>query len=166
MANNFEIALPVTAFIPDATNGPAQAALATYNVPYLAFDDTTAEAAQSIPVQVPAAYTGSGTLKLDIWFFMASATSGNFGANVYVQSIASLDAVDIDAGDSYDSSNAGSTSVPGTAGYLKVLTVTLTNKDGIAAGEWVRIKLARDPAVSSDATGDARVTALCLREEA
>ena len=166
MPNNFELNIPVTHGLPNDTNGPAQGCLATYNRPYLAFDDTTTETWQSLPVQIPAAYTGSGTLKLDVAFICATATSGNFGANAYVEAITSGDAVDLDAGDSYDAANAGSTSVPATAGYVKTLTITLTNKDSLAAGDMVRIKFARDPAVSGDCTGDVRVLYFVLREEA
>lgn len=168
MADNFQIQLPPTAFIPASSNGPAQGCVATYDIPCLDFDDTTVETAQSIPVQVPASYTGSGTLTLDVWYQMRTATSGNVAFRAYVEAITSGDAVDLDAGDSYDSANQGNSAVPGTAGYAKVVSITLANKDSVAAGDWVRIKLDRyaTDATNDTATGDARVTLATLREAA
>lgn len=167
MANNFELNLPVALALPNDTNGPAQGCYATYNIAFLGYDDTAVETAQWQAVQIPAAYTGSGTLKLDVWYMMATATSGSVAFRAYVEAITSGDAVDLDAGDSYDSANQGNSAVPGTAGYLKVVTVTLANKDSVAAGDWVRIKLDRyaTDGANDTATGDARVTALTLREE-
>jgi hypothetical protein len=168
MADNFQIQLPVTAFIPASSNGPAQICLATYDRPALAFDDTTVETAQSFPVQVPASYTGSGTLKLDIWYVMATAITGSVAFRAYVEAVASAETIDLDAGDSYDSANQGNSSVPGTAGYPTKLTITLTNKDSLAAGESIRIKLDRyaTDGTNDTATGDARVLGCVLREEA
>lgn len=168
MANNFELGLPPTAWIPASSNGPAQSAVATYDIPTLDFDDTTVETCQSIPVQIPASYTGSGTLTLDVWYQMRTATSGSVAFRAYVMAITSGDAVDLDAGDSYDSANQGNSTVPGTAGYAKVLSITLTNKDGVAAGDWVRVKLDRfaSDGTNDTATGDARVTSVTLREAA
>lgn len=168
MANNFECQIPVTALIPASTNGPAQGSVATYDVPVLDYDDTTVETAQSLPVQIPAAYTGSGTLKLDIWYQMRTATSGSVAFRAYVEAVSSGDTLDLDAADSYDAANQGNSSVPGTAGYATKLTITLTNKDSVAAGDWLRIKLDRyaTDGANDTATGDARVSALTLREEA
>lgn len=168
MADNFQIHLPVTAFIPASPSGPAQICFATYDRPALAYDDTTVETAQSFPVQVPASYTGSGTLKLDIWYVMATATTGSVAFRAYVEAVTSGDALDLDAADSYDSANQGNSSVPATAGYVTKLTITLTNKDSVVAGDWVRIKLDRfaTDGTNDTATGDARVTAVTLREEA
>lgn len=161
----FSINLPVTAFIPASSNGPAQNAVATYDIPCLDFDDTTVETCQSIPVQIPAEYA-SGTLYLDVWYIMKTATTGSVAFRAYVMAITSGDAVDLDAGDSYDSANQGNSSVPGTAGYATKITITLTNKDSVAAGDWVRIKLDRyaTDGTNDTATGDARVTGCCLRE--
>lgn len=168
MADNFQIQLPVTAFIPASSNGPAQGCIATYDIPILWYDDTTVETAQTIPVQIPASYTGSGTLKLDVWYQTRTATTGSVAFRAYVMAITSGDAVDLDAGDSYDSANQGNSAVPGTAGYATKLTVTLTNKDSVAAGDWVRIKLDRyaTDGTNDTATGDAGPTHCVLREEA
>lgn len=167
MANTFEIGLSPYSYLPNSTNGPVQGSYSTYLLPYLGFDDTTVETAQSFPFQMPAAYAG-GTLYLDVWYMMATATSGSVAFRAYVEAITSGDAVDLDAGDSYDSANQGNSTVPSTAGYKKVLTITLTNKDSVAAGDWVRVKLDRyaTDGTNDTATGDARVTHTVIREAA
>jgi hypothetical protein len=166
MANNFEINLPVTGWILPASNYPARGVV--QGRPYLAYDDTTVETARSICFQLPAAYTGSGTLKADIDYIAASATSGKFDFEVSVEAVTAADAVDLDAGESFDTANAGNGTVPGTAGYLGRITVTLTNKDSCAAGDYIRLKLERDADDGTDdtAAGDARVLNVTVREEA
>jgi hypothetical protein len=52
--------------------------------------------------------------------------------------------------------NAGSETIPGTAGYESLLDITLTNADSLAAGDEMNIALNRD--VSADSvTGDIEV---------
>lgn len=117
---------------------------------------------------MPAAYTGSGTLKLDIMYAAASATSGKVDFEASVEAITSGDTVDTDAASSFDAVNAANQTVPGTAGYMSVLTITLTNKDSVAAGDMVRLKLERDADDATDdtATGDINVYSVTLYEEA
>lgn len=168
MANSFEIDLPVTAWLPNDTNGPAQQNIATYNRPCLDFDDTTVETMQSFAFQMPAEYTGSGTLKLDVHFITKTATSGGIAFRAYVEAVTpGVDTLDMDAADSYDAANQGNATARSTAGYPIVVTITLTNKDSVAAGDLVRIKLDRyaTDGTNDTATGDARVTHAVLREE-
>ena len=68
---------------------------------------------------------------------------------------------------SFDTTNNVTSAVAGTAGYPKNATVTLSNKDSIAAGDWFRIKLARKAADGSDtATGFSYLFSVRIREEA
>ena len=166
MARNFEINHNASSMIRDATVPPGFGVVESR--PYLAFDDTTVETAYTQAVQLPASYTGSGTLKADIAIIAASATSGKFDFEVSVESVTAADAVDLDAGDSFDTANAADATVPGTAGYLQIITVTLTNKDSCAAGDYIRFKLERDADDGTDdtAAGDARVLWLNVYEEA
>ena len=165
MANNFEINLPAQGWVIPSSGGCSRGVV--QNRSYLAFDDTTVEAARSVPFQMPAAYTGSGTLKADIFYMMASATSGKVDFEVAVEAVTAADAVDLDSAESFDTANAANQTVPGTAGYLGKLTVTLTNKDSVAAGDMVRLKLERDADDGTDdtASGDARVLLITVREE-
>lgn len=164
MANNFEINLPATSWTigTSAYAGFYEAAARLH----LAFDASTNESAQSVHFAMPAAYTGSGTLKADIFFIMASATSGNVVWNVSVNAVSSGDSEDLTAVSGYDTANTSTVAVPGTAGYLTRTTIDLTNKDGVVAGDYVRLLLTRNASSGSDtASGDAYVGLVVLREE-
>jgi hypothetical protein len=166
VANNFEINLAPGAFILPSSSAPSRGVV--QNREYLAFDDTAVESCRSRPFAMPAAYTGSGTLKADLYYMMASATSDKVDFEVSVEAVTAADATDLDAGESFDTANAGNQTVPGTAGYLGVLTITLTNKDSVAAGDYVRLKIERDADDGTDdtASGDARLLLVVVREEA
>ena len=165
MANSFEIVLGAQSFVLPSSSACSRGVL--QNRPFLAFDDTTVERAFSQPFQMPAAFTGSGTLRADIHYMMASATSGKVDFDVAVEAITAADAVDLDAADSFDTANSGDQTVPSTAGYLGVLTIALTNRDSVAVGDYVRIRLERDAddATNDTATGDARVLMVVIRED-
>jgi hypothetical protein len=167
MANNFELLLDADAFLPDATNPPLLEVV--QDRPYWSFDDTTDEILRSKPIACPDAYSGSGTLKIDIFYIMASATANAVSWGVQVEAVTEADATDLDAGESFDTANYLSDTVPGTAGYLGIATVTLTNKDSITDNDYVRLKVFRDAdgsGATDSATGDARLLAVRLREEA
>jgi|SRR5581483_2240979 len=110
----------------------------------------------------------SGTLTLLIYYAMASATSGNTVWQAQIEAITDGDATDLDSATSFDTANSSSaTAVPGTAGQLDVISITLTNADSIAAGDLYRISVNRDANNASDtATGDAYVLAVELRDSA
>lgn len=128
------------------------------NRAFLKFNDTTVRTCYTKPVALPGQYAG-GTLKAGVGYMMASATSGKVDFEVAVEAVTDGDAADLDAGTSFDAVNAANATVPATAGYLDVLTVTLTNKDSAAAGDMVTFRLERDADDATDdtATGDARV---------
>lgn len=131
----------------------------------LAFDAGTSEAAYWT-LAAPQGLTG--TLTLVISFVMASATSGNVIWRVQAEAVSDGDSVDLDATTSFDTANSsGAVAVPGTAGYLKQASVTLTNADSVAAGDYLRIRIDRDAANGSDtATGDAYLLLAELRDAA
>ena len=99
-------------------------------------------------------------------YAMASATSGTVEYEVAVEAITEADAVDTDAASSFDTINNVTETVPGTAGYLSILTGTLANKDAMAAGDMIRLSLARDAddGTNDTATGDARVYWVAIYE--
>lgn len=131
--------------------------------PVLAFDDSTNETCQWSGI---AAQGFTGTVTALVYYIMASATSGDVDVDVSLEAVTDADAVDLDAGDSFDTVNStDNTTVPGTAGYIDVVSVTLTNADSIAAGDYFRLKLTRD-AVSDTASGDMYVLAVELRDGA
>jgi len=120
-------------------------------------DNESQELIWTIP-QIPTAYQGTGTLYLDIHCAMDEATSGTVGLNAY------LEAGDVNiSSTSFDSVNTNGDTVAGTAGDMFVITITLTNKDFMAAGDTVRIKLNRN-LTSYTATGDLYVLGGLLYE--
>lgn len=154
--------------IPESASFPSSnyPALSLVNARYaLAFDTTTSETCYWTAV-APQGLTGTWTAVIS--YMMASAVSGGVAFDVAVESVSSGDALDLDAAASFDSVNGGSdAAVPGTAGYMEQISITLTNMDSIAAGDFVRFSLARDVADAADtAAGDCYVIGVEIRDGA
>lgn len=161
MATRF-ILTPLAAEFP-ATNYP-QLTLSNRR-PVLGFDASTSETCYWTAV-IPQGWTGTVTAVIS--YAMASATSGGVAFDVAVEALTSGDATDTDATTSFASVNTGTDSgVPGTAGYMEQISVTLSNLDSATAGDLVRFSLARATSNATDtATGDAYVFALEIRDGA
>ena len=146
-----------------ATNFPAL--LLSNRRPVLAFDASTSETAYWTFV-APQGITG--TLTAVISYAMASATTGGVAFDVALEAISSGDALDTDATTSFDSVNTGTdAAVPGTAGYMEQIRITLTNADSIAAADLVRVSVARAVANGADtATGDCYALSVEIRDAA
>jgi len=162
MARNFTLELPVGLWIGDTgpVNAGDKAALHVQDTatgPSLEFKDGSDEyAAYTQRLPMPDEYTGSGTLKLDLYWCCA-ASAGKVNWEAYFEAIATGESV---TPDHYDSANdAGGITVPGIAYNLAKTTITLTNKDSVAAGELIRLLLRRD---SDDATDDTAVASAYL----
>ncbi len=151
--------------------GPLSAEFPTSNFPnlgqdsqfrsYLGFDDTTDETCYWTSKAHQAL---TGTLNAVVTYRATSATSGTFLPVCAIEAITAGDAVDTDSASSFDTDNTPSAvTVPATAGYEDEVTITLTNKDSIAAGDYYRLRLFRD--VSGDtAAGDIEVLMVELRD--
>jgi hypothetical protein len=125
--------------------------------PSLAFDAATDESVD-FTFTLPQDYASGPSLV--IYYRMASATTGAVRWQVQVEAITPGDAVDTDATSSFDTANSNGATVPGTAGYVGSITVTLTNADSMAAGDRIRLRLNRDADGTSgtdDAAGDAQL---------
>lgn len=135
--------------------------------PVLAFDAGTDETCYWTGV---AAQGWTGTVTAVITYAMASATTGTVGFQVAIEAITDGDAVDTDSATSFDTvNNSASTTVPGTAGHIDQISITLSNADSIAAADYFRLQLNRDAdgsAITDSATGDALVLAVELRDGA
>lgn len=153
--------------LPEAAHYPSSnfPQLMTVNQrPVLAFDATTAERA-FWTLLVPQGWTGTKTAV--ITYMMASATSNGVAFDVAIEAVTAGDSTDLDATTSFDSVNTGTDTVPGTAGYIKQISVTLTNNDSSAAADYLRVYLERAVANASDtATGDCYVLAVEIRDGA
>lgn len=161
MATTFFVGTPYSAEFP-ATNFPQL--LLSNRRPVLAFDASTDETCYWSFV-APQALTG--TMTLVITYAMVSATSGTVGFQAQIEAITDNDATDTDAATSFDTvNNSASTTVPGTAGYIDQISITMTNQDSVAAGDYVRLSINRDAdgsAITDSATGDAYVLLAELR---
>ena len=132
--------------------------------PVLAFDAGTDETAYWTGI-APQGLTGAITVV--ITYMMASATSGNIYWQAALEAVTDGDSTDLDAGTSFDTANSGNGAVPGTAGYIDQISITMTNADGLAAGDYFRLSVNRDADNGSDtATGDAYLLAVELRDAA
>lgn len=132
------------------------------NNPRLLFDASTDESVTWSAI-IDDDY-GAGTLYADIFFSMASATTDTVVWGAQVWAYTPGDGADINT-ESYATVNLDTLVVPGTAGYMKKSTITLTNDDGLAAGDHIRFKLYRDADNTSDgATNDAEVYKVIIRE--
>ena len=118
------------------------------------FDDTTDEHIV-LHFVAPNNYVGSPVLK--VYYKATSAISGTAAFEARLSALTDADAADMDA-DAFATVNTGSATVPGTAGYIDVISITLTNADSMVAGDHVILALNRD--VSADSvTGDLEVFA-------
>ncbi|MER7206332.1 hypothetical protein ABT340_04635 [Streptosporangium sp. NPDC000239] len=162
------ITLPLSAAtLPDGSSSNAAPALqrvkssAAAPSPYFlqaAFDATTKEQIMW-SFRMPVDYASGPVLKVQ--YKMASATTGNVIVEGRIAAVSDGDATDVDA-KAFGSANSSSAiTVPATAGYLDEITLTLTNADSLAAGDFVIVYLARD-AVSDTATGDMEVVAVAV----
>lgn len=111
-------------------------------------------------LRMPDDYASGLVAKLQ--WLAASATSGAVVWDVRVSATTPADSQDVDAQD-FASANTATTTVPGTAGYLAETSITLTNADSVAAGDFVVVRVARAAADGADtATGDAELVAVSL----
>lgn len=132
--------------------------------PALSFDAGTDEACYWTGI---APQGLSGAVSVVVHYVMASATTGSVYFQAQLEAVTPGDAVDLDAGTSFDTANSGNGAVPGTAGYEQTISITLTNADSIAAGDYFRLSLNRDADNAGDtAAGDCHVLAVELRDAA
>jgi len=130
--------------------------------PVLGFDDTTNE---TVYWTFVAMQDITAPLTAVVSYIMATATADDVDVDIAIEAITAADAFDLDAGTSFDTVNStDNTTVPATAGYMDQISVTLTNNDSIAAGDYVRVSLTRD-AASDTAAGDMYVLIVELLDD-
>ena len=132
----------------------------------LAFDDTEEEAAVTHEIPMPQAFA-AGTLTAICHFYMASDATNDIALDVFVEAkTPNADTLDLEAATSWDTVNSGTKSLTSTtAGDPLTVSVTLTNQDGVAAGDLVRFGVRRDTdSANDDATGDLFLAAIEIQE--
>jgi hypothetical protein len=145
---------------PPSSNGATRAE--RNNRPCLAFDDSTNQYAIFSGV-MPQHYDGNG-VEVYLHIALASATSGDMDWDVAFERVAEY--LDLDS-DSWRTPNStDNTTVPATAGLIKIVSVAFTDgldMDNVAVGEGFRLRINRD-AVSDTANGNAELYWVELRE--
>ena len=167
MARTFPtIQFQPTSMLPTASNGAAFVAHSSVTPrSSLAFDDSTNESAVAAAI-LPIEYLGTGTLKAKLFFYSASANSGDAGWNAQVEAVTPGDTLDLEAAHSFDTANNGTQALSGVAGNLTDITISLSYKDSCAAGDLIRLAIQRDADSSDTASGDLYLTLVELFEEA
>lgn len=146
-------------------NQPPATAFATLDtrnsIAVLDFDDATDESAVFVSIIPEGAALGSG-LKIRLHWMATTATSGNCVWDVALERMTT----DLDS-DSFDTIASGTAAANGTSGVLTVTEITLTNIDGVTAGDGFRLKVTRDANNGSDTmSGDAELVAVEIRSAA
>jgi len=155
------VILPPSGGLPDPTaaNAPELGFTSTSNRPFLVFDAGTDQKAVW-QFRLPDDYVG--TPELHVIWGADTATTGNVVWAAEVMKLTpNTDTTDADT-DGYDTANTNTDAHDGTtAGRLHTATITLTNEDSMAAGDYVAIRVSRDADNASDTmAGDAFVHAI------
>ena len=149
-------------------NEPTAANYATLDTrnlhPCLDFDATTNESAIFSGV-MPQHYAGTTGVTVVLHYAMSSAVADTVDWDVAFELVGDQQ-LDVD-GDSFAAVNSvDDTTVPDTTGLVDVVSVAFTDgadMDSVAAGDLFRMQVIRD-AASDDATGDAELYAVEIRE--
>lgn len=153
-------------FTPMTSQPPATnfATLDTRNsIAVLDFNDTTDEAATWVGI-LPQGIVLTSGLKILIHWMATSATSGTCRWGAQIERMTT----DVDS-DSFDTAGTAGASTNATSGIITATEITLTNIDGVTAGDAFRLKIYRDADGTSgtdNMTGDAEVVAVEVRSAA
>jgi hypothetical protein len=125
-----------------------------------AFDAATEEWL-TFQFRMPDDYASAPVAKIQ--WKATSATTGGVVWGVQIAAVTPGDAVSLNSAKAFATVNAATTTVPGTAGYLTEASITLTNADSLAAGDFVVMRVSRVAADAGDtATGDAELVQVGL----
>ena len=157
------IILPILAAIADPTLPPGLAFATTTSRPYLAFDGSASIEKCSWTFRMPENYASGLTAKIQ-WSGSASTTvthTVQWTGKVMALTADTDGAADTD---SYDSENVVSDDILGTtAKRIQECSLTLTNADSAAAGDYIAFQLSRDYSdAADDLAEDAWLWALSL----
>jgi len=131
-----------------------------YKRAYLLFDPDTIWYAD-FQFMMPASYVSTHTLTVKI-MWTSTVASNNVVWNAALMAMTSGDAALLET-DSFDTANSTTTAASGTAGRPVTTSITMTNKDNVAAGDICTLRLYRNATSASDTnTGTARVAGIIL----
>lgn len=114
----------------------------------IAFDGATSQSVISPTMAVQGIET---PLSITLMVCFPVATSGSAVFDVSVMAVSGGDAINLATTTSYDSVNTSAAiNAPASVNNPVSATITLTNADGVAALDFVKIKITRNPANGSD----------------
>jgi hypothetical protein len=104
---------------------------------------------------MPDNYSSAPTL--DVYYTMSSGTANEVEFEGAIMCVSDGDGADIGT-PSFSTVAVGSATVPGTAGYMDKISITLTD-DSCATSDmvWIYLSTDSDDATNDDATGDREV---------
>jgi hypothetical protein len=108
---------------------------------------------------------GGGGVTVYLHYAMATETSGDVDWDVAFERIGDGQQ-DIDSDGFATVQSVDNTTVPGTAGFVDIVSIAFTNgaqMDNVAVGEYFRIQVTRD-AASDTSTGAAELVAVEIKE--
>jgi hypothetical protein len=164
--NNYTFASKTLARFTPRENQPPATAFATLDtrnsIAVLDFDAAVDESAIFSGVIPENANLASG-LQIRLAWMATSATSGNCRWGVQIERCTT----DLDA-DSFDTATEATGAANGTSGIATITSITVTDIDGLTAGDTFRIKVFRnaDDATNDTMTGDAELIAVEVRSAA
>lgn len=125
------------------------------------FDDASNEHIM-FAFRMPVNFSSAPVAKLQ--YKMASATSGNVKLECAIAAVTDADAQDVDANAFATTNSSSATAVPATAGFIDEISITLSNDDGLAAGDFIIVLINRDPedTTNDTASGDLELIAASL----
>ena len=148
-------------------NEPPSANYATLDLrnyhPVLDFDGATNESAVFSAI-MPRSYSGGG-VTVYIHYSMTSDITNDIDWDAAFERIGDQQ-LDIDADSFATVQSVDNTTVPGTSGYVDIVSIAFTDgaqMDSVAVGELFRLKITRD-AASDTSTTDAELHAIEIKE--
>ena len=156
--------LPVSIFLPSGANFPAWRSTMSGGAERAAwaFDNAVSQTMRTPMIQMPV-FTGALSLKLLI---ASATTSGNVQFRCAIEAVSSLEALNTNTSSSFDTTNTGSSeSIPATTFNPKEISIDLTNRDSLVAGEYVTFRVDRDVSVGSNVAALVFVYAVSLWDE-
>lgn len=127
---------------------------------YLLFDPSSDESAD-FQFVMPFTYNANQTLTC-ILLWTSTVASNNVVWNASLMATTAADAADLET-DSFDTVNAATTAANATIGRVSTTSITMTNKDSVAAGDICTLRITRDADNASDTnTGDAELAGIIL----
>lgn len=128
---------------------------------YLSFEPDTDDQSGDFQFMMPFTYNTGQTLTVKL-MWVSTVASNNVIWNASIMAMTSGDAALLET-DSFDTANATTTAASGTAGRPVTTSITMTNKDSVAAGDIVTLRITRDADNASDTnTGNAKIAGIIL----